>query len=35
MIVSGSEPAPLAALQPEQFEGGGVCPSQLLIQAPR
>jgi hypothetical protein len=35
MSASGSEPAPLAALQPEQFEGCDVCPPQLLIQAQR
>jgi hypothetical protein len=35
MSASGSEPTPLAALQPEQFEGCDVCPAQLLIQAQR
>jgi hypothetical protein len=35
MSVSGSEPDPLVALQPKQFEGCDVCPPQLLIQAQR
>ncbi len=33
MSVSGGEPNPLAALQPEQFEGCGVCTPELLIRA--
>jgi hypothetical protein len=35
MSASGSEPAPFAALQPEQLEGCDVCPPELLIQAQR
>jgi hypothetical protein len=35
MSASGSEPAPLATVQPEQFESCDVCPPQLLIQAQR
>jgi hypothetical protein len=35
MSASGSWPAALVALQPEQFEGCDACPFQLLIQAER
>jgi|HubBroStandDraft_6_1064221.scaffolds.fasta_scaffold1874697_2 hypothetical protein len=35
MNALGSEPAPVAALQPELFEGSDVRPRQLLIQAQR
>jgi hypothetical protein len=35
MSASGSGPAPLAALQPEQFEGCDVRPPQLGVQDQR
>jgi hypothetical protein len=35
MSALGSEPAPLAVPQPQQFEGCDVCPPQLLILAQR
>jgi hypothetical protein len=35
MSVSGSEPAPLAVLQPEQFEDCDVYPPELHVQALR